>query len=138
MQWKNFASLLLEIGAAAAAGEWQGVRHIKRAQRHDAKGHAGGDGLYRQSGIKVVDREVERSSDLRAIVNRSEDRIVLLIVPKTPCSSRVWRREAYGNRTDAQIERDSLRATQNRMIPVEPARSAKRRMPRKLQFFAER
>ena len=49
--------------------------------------------------------------------------------------ARLRRREADGDGTDVEIERDGLRAAQDWMVPVEPACGAERGMAGEVEFF---
>src|SRR5665213_590653 len=75
---EEFCVAAVEVTLRIALRYLETLRDFERAQRHNAEGHPGGNGLRRVMGVEVVDTEAEGRGDGAAIVRKAEGWIVLL------------------------------------------------------------
>src|SRR5260370_29940101 len=129
---KEFCADAIKIRACDLRRDPQTRGDFQRAERHDAKRHAGGDDLCGKSGVEILCGETESCSQrvaiLSAVANLVEDWIFLLHSAEDALFAVLRRRETDGDGADAEVEGDLLCAAQDRMVAVKPTCGAKGRV----------
>jgi hypothetical protein len=132
---EEFCVGLFEVRAGCWLWDCKARGDGERTQRHDAEGHASGDGLNGQRRIEVVYGEIECGGDLCVVVNDAEGGVVLSHSAEDPMLAGVRRREADGDGANSEVEGDGRSAAQDGMVPVKPACGAEGWMTGKFELF---